>query len=158
VRKKLEKISNTLGGILKARGLQARLSEYRILGKWEESVGKVIARHARPVSLHGRKLFLAVDSSAWMQQLSLLRPEIIEKVNRVLGRNSITEIALNLGEIPQSAGTPARTGPGIRVDLSAEDRGKIEAHLEQIRDADVRAAVRRVIEKDFLSKKEKRGN
>ncbi len=149
--KKLDKLSSTLGRMLKARGLQGHLSEYRIFGQWEQTVGAVIARHAQPLSVRGKKLFLSVDSPAWMQQLSLLKPELIEKVNRNLGRDAIKEIALKLGEIVSTKG-PAEEAP-VRAPLNVEEREKIEQYVQNIHDPDVREAIRRVIEKDFQSKK-----
>ncbi len=152
--KKPEKLSSTLGNILKVRGLQGRLSEYRILGQWEETVGMVIARHARPQSVRGKKLLLLVDSPAWMQQLSLLKPEIIEKVNRGLGRKAIVDITLKLSDIVP-AGRSSEEAP-VPAPLDAEEREKIEHFVREIHDPETRAAVKRVIEKDFLSKKRKR--
>ena len=150
--KKLDKLSSTLGRMLKARGLQGHLSEYRIFGQWEQTVGAVIARHAQPQGVRGKKLFLSVDSPAWMQQLSLLKPEIIEKVNRSLGRDAIKDIALKLGEIVLTKGHPAEELPPL-APLNAEEREKIEQYVQDIHDPETRAAVRRVIEKDFQSRK-----
>ena len=150
--KKLDKLSSTLGRTLKALGLQGHLSGYRIFGQWEQTVGAVIARHARPQTVRGNKLFLSVDSPAWMQQLSLLKPELIEKVNRSLGRDAIKDIALKLGEIASPEASP-KEAASPRMPLNAEDREKIEQYVKEIHDPDVRAAIRRVIEKDFQSKK-----
>jgi hypothetical protein len=150
--KKLDKLSSTLGRMLKVHGLQGHLSEYRIFGQWEQTVGAVIARHAQPQSVRGKKLFLSVDSPAWMQQLSLLKPEIIEKVNRNLGRDAIKEIALKLGEIVSTKGHQAEEPPPP-APLNAEEREKIEQYVQDIHDPETRAAVKRVIEKDFQRKK-----
>lgn len=136
--------------MLKARGLQGRLSEYRILGKWEKTMGPVIARHAHPLSVRGPKLYLAVDSPAWMQQLSLLKPEIIEKVNAGLGRETIREIVLNLGEVRATAASPPE--PEVRRELTNEERMRIEETVAGLSDPDVRQALRRLMEKDFLRK------
>ena len=102
--------------------------------------------------MRDKKLFLSVDSPAWMQQLSLLKHEIIEKVNRTLGRDAIKEIALKLGEIVPMRGPSVEEAPA-RLPLNAEDREKIEQYLQGIHDPDVREAIRRVIEKDFQIKK-----
>jgi hypothetical protein len=150
--KKIDKLSVTLGRMLKARGLESRLSEYRVLGQWEKAVGAVIARHARPQSVRGRKLTLVVDSPAWMQQLSLLKPELVEKMNKNLGRDMIREVTLKLGEVAPSA-APEEEAPPVRVSLSREERATIETYLEEIRDPDTRESIRRVIEKDFLNRK-----
>jgi predicted nucleic acid-binding Zn ribbon protein len=146
-----DKVSAVLGRILRARGFEGRLSEYRILGRWNETVGAVIARHAKPQSLYGKKLTLVVDSPAWMQQLTLLKPEIIEKVNCSLGRETIKHVTLKLGEIA----TPpaAEEISHIRTELSSEEHVQIDELLRGISDPDTRRVVRRVIEKDFLYKK-----
>ena len=150
--KKLNKLSQMLGSVLKASGLQGSLGEYRILGQWDKIVGPAIARHARPQIVRGNKLFLSVDSPAWMQQLSLLKPELIEKVNKSLGRDAIKDIALKLGEIASPEARPKESALP-RVPLNAEERDKIEQYVRDVQDPDVRASIRRVIEKDFQSKK-----
>ena len=149
--RKLDRLSNTLGSLLKARGLGSRLDEYRVFGQWEKSVGPVIARHARPQIVRGKKLTLIVDSPAWMQQLSLLKPQIIEKVNAKLGRETIKDITLRLGEVESR--TEPSEGPPVRTVLGRDELAKIEDYVREISDADTREAVRRVIEKDFLNRK-----
>ena len=149
--KKPSKLYVTLQSLLKARGLESRLSEYRVLGRWEKAVGPAIARHARPVKLHGKKLYLTVDSPAWMQQLSLLKPEIVRKVNEALGRTAVADITLNLGEIPDSERPPEDIL--VQPALDASDYETIEQYVRDISDPDIRAAIKRVIEKDFLSKR-----
>ena len=151
MRKKLDRLSYTLGSMLKARGLGSRLSEYRVFGQWEKSVGPVIARHAQPQAVRGKKLTLIVDSPAWMQQLSLLKPEIMKKVNSILGKEAVKEITLRLGEIESRELPPEE--PLVTAVLNQDEQEKIEAYVREISDADTREAVRRVIEKDFLSRK-----
>jgi predicted nucleic acid-binding Zn ribbon protein len=149
--RKLDRLSNTLGSMLKARGLGSRLDEYRVFGQWEKSVGPVIAHHAQPQTVRGKKLTLVVDSPAWMQQLSLLKPQIVEKVNRTLGKETIKDITLRLGEV-ESREHPSEESP-VRTVLGRDEREKIEDYVREISDTDTREAVRRVIEKDFLSRK-----
>jgi predicted nucleic acid-binding Zn ribbon protein len=151
MKKKLDRLSYTLGSMLKARGLGSRLSEYRVFGQWEKAVGPVIARHAQPQTVRGKKLTLIVDSPAWMQQLSLLKPEIMEKVNSTLGKKTITDITLRLGEVASRAAPPEE--PAVSNILNQDEREKIEDYVRRISDPDTREAVRRVIEKDFLSRK-----
>ncbi len=147
----IEKFSLTLGRILKARGMRGRLHEYRIFSEWERTVGETIARHARPLTLRGRRLTLVVDSPAWMQQLSLLKPEIREKLNSVLGGESVRELALKLGEITLPDNGPAEERG--RATLTPEEHERIEQHLHGIGDNETREMLRSLIEKDLRSKK-----
>ncbi|HEX9020354.1 MAG TPA: DUF721 domain-containing protein [Nitrospirota bacterium] len=149
--KKLDRFSATLFKILKGKGLESRLSEYRVFGLWEKAVGRVLAAHALPQSVRGKKLALIVDSPAWMQQISLLKPEIIEKLNKGLGREAIGDIALRLGEVTPS-GRPPDDIP-VPASLSENDRAKIRQYVQDIDDPDVKEMMIRVIEKDLLSKK-----
>ena len=151
MKKKIERFSATLVKILKARGLEGRLSEYYVFGRWEKAVGATIARHARPEALRAKKLTVIVDSPVWMQQLSLLKPEIIEKVNRGLGKDAIREIALRLGEVVPKEEQPEEVT--VRASLDAGDRAKIEQYVQDVHDPETRAAIERVIEKDLLSRK-----
>ncbi len=150
--RKIDKIGTTLGKLLKARGLEGRIQEYRIVDQWNRAVGPAIARHAQPQALRGAKLSLVVDSPAWMQQLSLLKPEIIEKINEALGREAVRDIILRLGEVHVSDELPSDEGPAETA-LGREERLKIERYVGNIRDPDTRDTVRRVIEKDLQSKK-----
>ncbi len=136
--------------------MQSRLYEYRIFSEWERAVGQAIARHARPASLRGSRLMLVVDSTAWMQQLSLMKPEIKEKLNANLGRESVREITLRIGEVA----TPDRQAPSEEENtaaLSPEEREKIEQYVHAIGDNDMREMLKRVIVKDLTRKKSKTG-
>ena len=149
--KKLDRLSHTLGSMLKARGLGSRLSEYRVFVQWEKAVGPVIARHAQPQAVRGKKLALVVDSPAWMQQLSLLKPQLVEKVNSTLGKDAINGITLRLGEVESREQPPE--DPPVRNVLNQDERKKIEDFVRGISDPAIREAISRVIEKDFLSRK-----
>lgn len=151
-RKKMDRLSVTLGKILKARGIEDRLHEYRVFSRWKEVAGQAIARHAEPRALRGGKLVLIVDSPAWMQQLSLMKPELIEKLNSNLGGKTIRDITLKLGEVEPPRDQPSEEGPA-KVALTAEERDRIEQHLHDAGDSDIREMVRRVMERDFLSRK-----
>ncbi len=146
------KLSVTISKILKARGMQDRLHEYHIFGQWEPAVGPAIARHAQPQLLRGGKLVLVVDSPAWMQQLSLMKPEIMEKLNAGLGRDTIRGITLKLGVVT-SSDEGLRADKSGRPDLTSDERATIERHVHGIGDGEIREAIRRVFEKDVLSRK-----
>ena len=148
---KLDKLSMSLDKLLKTRGFQGRLHEYRIFGQWERCVGAMIARHAQPQTVRGSKLLLIVDSPAWMQQLTLLKPEIIEKLNKSMGKIAIKDITLKLGEIPvDHEHLPEE--PAVNP-LGPDEQATIEQYVAKIADVATRDAIRRVIEKDFLSRK-----
>jgi hypothetical protein len=87
-----------------------------------------------------------------MQQLTLMKPELIEKLNGELGRETIGDLTMRLGEVAQSGRPEADEGPAGAA-LSADERDTIEQYVREIPDSDTREAMRRVIEKDFLNRK-----
>ncbi len=152
---RVEKISALLDKVLASSGLGGRLKEYRVFGQWERIVGKVIARHARPLSLRGKKLIVQVDSSAWMQQLSQLKPEILEKANRSLGQDAVKSITLRIGEV--TAPAQRRDEQPFSGSLTQDERARIEDYIKDIADPGIRESLRHVMEKDFANKgKEKK--
>jgi hypothetical protein len=150
--RKLDRLSVTLGKILKARGMQGRLHEYRIMQAWATAVGPSIARHAQPAAVRGGKLTLVVDHPAWMQQLSLLKPEIIGKLNGSLGMKAISDITLKFGEIERHESGPERR-KADQVPLSDEERTTIQQSVHGIRNDEVREALQRLLETDVVRRK-----
>lgn len=64
---------------------------------WEVLLGEDIANHARPVSIKNGKLIVEVDSSTWLQHLTLKRKEILKKLAEGLSGQSIREICFRHG-------------------------------------------------------------
>ena len=153
--RKVEKLASTIEKILRDRGWGAKLKEYRIYGVWEKAVGKGIARHARPAGMRGKKLTVIVDSSAWMQQLSMLKPEIMGKVNQHLREDAIESITLKLGEFEPSAVQRDEYRPADGK-LGLEEQTRIENCVAGIADLQTRDSLRHLMEKDFLNKKLRR--
>jgi predicted nucleic acid-binding Zn ribbon protein len=153
--RKVERLSSTIEKILRDRGWGTKLKEYRIYGIWEKAVGKGIARHARPAGMRGKKLAVLVDSSAWMQQLSLLKPEIIGRVNQHLREDAVESISLKLGEFEPSAVQRDEYRPAAGT-LGPEEQIRIDKCVAEIADPQTRESLRHLMERDFLNKKMKR--
>ena len=150
---KVERLGATLEKVLSRRGLAAKLQEYRLFAQWGRAVGPLIARHAQPSAIRGKKLTITVDSSAWMQQLSLLRPEIINKVNYCLREEAVDAITLRIGELDIPA-PPVHEHRPLHGSLTDAERGRVQEYIAAIADPEVRESFRRLIEKDLLSKKQ----
>lgn len=74
-----------LGGLVQATlarlGIWKRVERARVIADWTELVGPHIADVARPVRIRGSTLFVAVESAAWRNELSLMRPQLMRKIN-----------------------------------------------------------------------------
>ena len=151
-RGKVEKLSSTIEKILNDRGWGAKLKEYRVFSLWRKAVGPGIARHAQPAAIRGKRLTVVVDSSAWMQQLSLMKPEVLSRVNDRLGPDGIESITLKLGELERADERPEVFQPAAGK-LDAGEQKRIEDCIATIKDRVTRDALKQVMEKDLLNKK-----
>ena len=92
----LEPVAALLDGALRGVGLGKRLEEYQAVEAWADVVGDVVAEHAAATTIREGTLFVDVDSSVWMQELQLLRGEIIERLNAHCGRAFVKQIVLSM--------------------------------------------------------------
>ncbi len=53
---------------------------------WPEAAGETIAREAEPVAERGGVVTLACRSAVWAQELDLMGPELVERLNAALQR------------------------------------------------------------------------
>jgi len=92
----LEPLEQLLGNALHNTGLGKRLQEYKAVEAWDEVVGDLVAEHSNATGIREGTLFVDVTSSVWMQELQLLRGEIIERLNAHLGRSFVKQVVLSM--------------------------------------------------------------
>ena len=92
-------IGNVIRDMLKNNRLETDTSLIRVWDIWEEAVGEVIAANTRPAAFKGDLLIVNATSSSWLQQLRFLKPEIIQKVNHVLGDVPVKDIKFKVGPV-----------------------------------------------------------
>ena len=78
-----EPIASTLRRFLDQQGLAKRVGQATALEAWPAVVGPAVAAAARPLSVTSDgTLIVAVRSSAWMNELSLMERDLLEALNR----------------------------------------------------------------------------
>lgn len=63
-----------------------------LLSLWQEVADERLRKHAEPIKILNRTLYLATSNSAWAQELSFLKREIVIKFNKVAGEEVIQDI------------------------------------------------------------------
>lgn len=92
-KKKPERVANVLADYLARRGLQDRVEQAGIIPEWAQLVGEQIAAVTEPRSISANgTLFVAVTTNAWMNELSLLEPELLRSLNAKAGRSPVKRI------------------------------------------------------------------
>lgn len=92
----MERIDKILSDIISRKKWADRFSCEYLKSKWEECVGKQIASHTKPLFIKNEKLFIAVDSPIWANQLNFLQNEIKNKINSFLNKKIVKEIVFKL--------------------------------------------------------------
>jgi len=82
----------------------ARLESEKLFSKedvesqWKILVGALAAKHTRPASLRKKVLTVFVDSSGWMQEMTLQKRKILKELKRLFGKDKISRIHFRIGE------------------------------------------------------------
>jgi predicted nucleic acid-binding Zn ribbon protein len=82
VSKKPEPIGQVLAEYLKAAGLADRVEQAAVIPEWPRLVGREIAAVTEPMLITSDgTLFVAVASSPWMAELTLMEPTLLAALN-----------------------------------------------------------------------------
>jgi predicted nucleic acid-binding Zn ribbon protein len=71
--------------VLAFHGIADVVRAERLVTEWTELVGAKIAQRTRPDGVHDRTLYIEVATSAWLQELNLLRPQLLANLVERLG-------------------------------------------------------------------------
>jgi hypothetical protein len=156
--KQAVRVGNLISDLLEKRGLEDKVREYRTWQIWDETVGPQIAARARPVRIRDAVLEIRVDQPIWMQQLQLMKPKILARLNERLGGNLLKDIFMRQGRnAPQPEPAPPPAPPAwLDVRLSPDELAEIEVELGSLDDPELKEQLRRVlIRKTQLGKSKK---
>ena len=140
-------LASTLESVAERFGLSSMLLEQRLQRRWVGIVGEAVAAHTRPDAIRFKKLYLIAENSIWLQQLTFLKPSLLEKINAAAGKVAIIDIILRVGDVVQMRGPVHREASRPERDQPAEDspRGpapeivaEAACHAQGILDADLR--------------------
>ncbi|MBC8455886.1 DUF721 domain-containing protein [bacterium] len=81
-----------LNRLLKRHKIAQAINQYRSIEIWSDVVGETIASKSQPKSIDRGKLFVAVTSSVWRNELMYHKEMILAKLNDRLGKNTIKDI------------------------------------------------------------------
>ncbi len=154
-------VGEILKDVLKSRGLGSGDLLFRIQRNWASAVGEKIAQHACPHMLRDGRLTISVDSPAWMSELSMLSPQIIEKINSGLNDgatgnrgnppgDAVRELKFRLAGRPAAdkADRPAsgENAPPIKKRaLTLDEKTAVEAATANIQDGELRLQAERML-------------
>ena len=152
------RVGSVVGRVFKNLGIDKKIRQLEALSQWREVVGEKINFHTRPLAMRKRSLFVLVDSSPWLAQLSYIKHDIISEFNRRYGEGVVENIYFRLGEVKKakSGKTRALIKEGKTTPrLPKREVEKIEDILETVKDTSLSQVLRRILIKDRESSKER---
>jgi predicted nucleic acid-binding Zn ribbon protein len=79
-------------------GLEPATTLGRVQGCWADVAGELIASVAQPVSERDGVVTVACESAVWAQELDLLAPDLIEKLDGALQDSRVRELRFKTGD------------------------------------------------------------
>ena len=124
-----------------------RLVEQAIRQQWRSLVGSEVARRAQPGTLAGDCLQVVVDNSPWLQEITLVAPDIVAALARAFGLAAVRSLRVTFGRLEAEAPPPARGRGEPARRVGDDERRAIDALLAPITDEDLAESLRRLLVK-----------
>src|SRR6267154_6158274 len=126
-----EPIASTLGSIIDRLDSEGHFAIVRLIRAWPEIVGETIARRTEIVSLKFHTAVVKVSGAMWIQELNLMKSQILSRMTERLGADVVRELRFVQGRLSRRERTKLRTVPRAM-------RKSID--LPELKDPELRAA------------------
>ena len=136
-RKFFQQIGGTIQDLLTNLDTGGHFELVRLIRLWPEIVGETIARRTEISSLKFHTAVVRVSTSMWIQELNLMRPQILSRVNASMRNDAVREIRFVQGRLSRRE----------RKDLRVLGRGaRRPIQLPELEDAELQRAFESLIE------------
>ncbi len=95
-------LSQVIEQMLRKRKMWRQYQQCLIIEQWDLLVGKEIAAVTSAQLMHKQVLRVLVSDSTWLYHLTLLKPQLIEKINKYAGENLVRDLYFQIGLDPQN--------------------------------------------------------
>lgn len=147
--KKAEWVGSLLKQILGQPGFGEQITRHQAWLIWDQLVGEQIAARARPLRLRKGVLEIQVDHPVWMQQLQMMKPQILEKIGSKIPNAGITDLYLRQTRSSQTY-QPHKTRriseppPWTKIELTDAEKDFIEEELSPVNNSELKHELRKL--------------
>jgi hypothetical protein len=134
-------------------GYEPVVKEWSAVWMWKDVVGSKLALVSRADRVKGHVLHVSVKNSSWAHQLSLMKAQILERINAALGEGALKDIKFSVTRFSQELSyksdlskweTEPDTAPHLDIDLSEDVLTEIRENASVIGDSRLRSLFERV--------------
>lgn len=155
--------SGAVEGFFKSQELAAALRPHLAKVHWEGVVGPQVAGVTQVEAVRSGVLFVRVKNSVWANELTLLKDDMVRRLNQKLGGRVLTDIhfkASGLAKSKAKAAPPASPAPTpaelAKITLPKAAAAQIEAKLSGITDDALRGRIRDIMRRAACAEEWKR--
>jgi hypothetical protein len=130
-------IGGTIQNLLAGFDTGGQFEIIRVMRKWPDVVGELIARRTEVTGLKFHTATVKVSSAMWIQELNLMKPQILGRLRDAMGNDAVREIRFVQGRLSR------REKPRLR---SVPRSTRHPIALPELKDPELRRAFETLIE------------
>ncbi len=161
----MKQLGDILFDTLQDLGMAKRYRAESAILHWPKIVGQDIAAHAVPIAVQRDIMVISVDNSVWCHHLSMMKEDVINKVNDFIGEKLIVDIRFKAGylEKNQNYNQDKENFKTINqklklIRLDQEELQEAEALVRNVSEAGLQQKVLNIIKKQMAFTKLKKLN
>ncbi len=141
--------SHAVDGFFQSQELLAALRPHLAKARWAEIVGPQVANVTQVEAVRDGVLVVRVKNSVWANELTMLKDDMVRRLNLALGGRILTDIhfkASGLAKVKKAPVKPPEETPTeqelARIALSPEAKTRVAASTRAIADIALRERIR----------------
>ena len=87
-------LDEVLKKLLREEGLEVPLLQMRLVDAWEVVTGNVVSRYTAEKYIRNQTLFVKITNPALRQDLSMMRTQLVKRLNEQVGSFIISDIKI----------------------------------------------------------------
>lgn len=144
----MKSLADIISPILRASGLEEGVRFDLIKHRWDDLFRKPLSLHLYPVSLRDGELLVNVDSSVWLQEVTIRKEELLN----VLKPFCIKDIRFRLGRVGfrrENIRSKKGRDKETKRELTPQSLRFINDTISPVKDDDLREVIRATMEKSL---------
>ena len=99
-KREVKSISDILQQFLRKEGLETPLQQKRLIDAWESVTGEMVARYTQEKFIKNQILYVKITNPALRQDLSMMRQQLMRRLNEAVGSSVISDVKIYCLLIP----------------------------------------------------------
>ena len=87
-------LDDVVGQLLRHEGLETPLQQKRLIDAWGKVAGNVVEKYTAEKFIRNQTLFVKIQNPALRSDLSMMRSELVRKLNAEVGSMLITDVKI----------------------------------------------------------------